>query len=809
MKIVRLKRMWSRHRPRSVRGAHFALCLAAAALWLAASPQPVRAAQTAPPPPGAIKIDNRLTGTSDTVTVTRLSAGDTIRVYADEAGTVLLGSSTVPGGAASAAVSVAQLGADAGHVYVTVTSPASSESRRTVKSYDAEPVSVAPSAAAITVVNSPLGTADKVIVKRLRSGDTVRVYRDKLAAAPLGAASAGSTGAAEVSIAQLGSGAGVLFVTVTETGKRESAKVQKGYDGEEQTPPPPLSAIDVVNRIGGTADAVTVSGLAPGDVVKVYADEAAATPLGSATVGSGASGASVPLAQLGANAGRVYVTVTSAPKPESRRVAKLFATEPVSPPPAAPLIAVTNNPAGTDDTVTVSGLTPGDTVRVYADETTAFEQASAAVGSGETVAVARTSQLSGSGGYIYVSVTKPGQHESARVKKPLDAEEATPAPDAANIRIVNNGSGTADTVQVNGLTAGDIVRVYADMAAAGPLGSAAVGSGSTQASVSLSQLGGTEGVVYVTVTRSPKAESRRTAKSFANERQSAPPQPFQIRIVNHWGGSPDTVTVNGLSPGDVVKVYDSAVATAERVRGTVASGGASTAMSVTQLGAGGGQVYVTVTSPGKTESRRTVKTFAAEDISTAPDRSAIVVKNNAAGISDTVTVSGLAPGDTIRLYADESAVSALASATVPSGATTAEAAVGQLGTGYGAVYVTVTSPGRKESGRIPKIFAPEPVTQAISALAVEVANNAGGALDEITVYGLQPGDTVRIYADEAASQIMKTTLNQDASAVVPSGRTSVAIGSLQLDSSGGAVYITVQSADNLESTRVMKAYPAE
>jgi hypothetical protein len=597
----------------------FPLLQALLTVLLAIPPDTVFAAQSSPPAPGLIRVDNRLAGTADTVTVTGLSAGDTVRVYADEAGASLLGSAVVPGGSSGASVVVEQLGVDAGHLYVTVTNPANSESRRIVKSYSAEPVSYAPSASAIAVDNAPLGTSDKVTVRGLRAGDAVKVYRDRLASGAIGTATVSGSGSAEVYIDQLGSGSGVIYVTVTEAGKRESAKIQKAYYGEKQTAPPSLGSISVDNKLAGSDDTVSVSGLTPGDIVNIYADENIAAPLASAAVAPGASSATVATPQLGSDGGLVYVTVTSPPNPESKRIAKLFAGETGSPPPAPALIAVRNNPPGMNDEVEVFGLNAGDVIKIYGDETTASVLASAAVGSGEHAAVARTPQLSGIGGYLYVSVTKTGKRESARTKKALPEE-----------------------------------------------------------------------------------------------------------------GS-----------------------------------------------------------------------------SVAPDRSMIRVDNHVTGISDKITVSGLSAGDVIRVYADDVSVLPIVSASVPAGSTAAQAVIDQLGVSYGLVYVTVTTPGRKESRRIPKIYAAEPVTRSIFGQEIRVVNAAGSASDEVIVTGLQPGDVVRLYASEAASTAMKNTLGQEASATAAADQTGVVIGSLKLDPFGGKVFVTVQATGKLESNRVMKAYPAE
>jgi hypothetical protein len=87
-----------------------------------------------------IDIVNNLTPTTDTVTVKALNAGDVIKVYDSPTGGNLLSSATVPFGQTSVTASVYQLGTTAGQVYVSTTSTGKTESTRTAKAYEAEPI---------------------------------------------------------------------------------------------------------------------------------------------------------------------------------------------------------------------------------------------------------------------------------------------------------------------------------------------------------------------------------------------------------------------------------------------------------------------------------------------------------------------------------------------------------------------------------------------------------------------------------------------------------------------------------------------
>ncbi|MCM3786027.1 S-layer homology domain-containing protein [Neobacillus mesonae] len=175
------------------------------------------------------------------------------------------------------------------------------------------------------------------------------------------------------------------------------------------------SAITVTNNYNSN-DTVGVTGLAAGDVVKVYNTASKAQVLGTATVAEGQTAATVTINQLGTGAGSVYVTVTKPGKAESAVTEKAYLAEVVkTAAPAASAITVTNVTGGAD-TVAVSGLEAGDTVNVYTSSTGTTVAGTEIVAEGETVATVSL-ELNEAGGDIWVTVTKADQSESDRTIK--------------------------------------------------------------------------------------------------------------------------------------------------------------------------------------------------------------------------------------------------------------------------------------------------------------------------------------------------------------------------------------------------------
>lgn len=111
------------------------------------------------------------------------------------------------------------------------------------------------------------------------------------------------------------------------------------------------SSVKVINN-KSKSDSVSVSGLAKGDVVKVYNASSKGTLLATKT--STGSSALLSIKQLGTKSGKVYVTVTKTGYTESNRVAVTFAGEQANAL-ASSQVKITNNKKK-NDSIYVSKL---------------------------------------------------------------------------------------------------------------------------------------------------------------------------------------------------------------------------------------------------------------------------------------------------------------------------------------------------------------------------------------------------------------------------------------------------------------------
>ncbi|MBU3176417.1 hypothetical protein KPL47_08530 [Clostridium estertheticum] len=588
-------------------------------------------------------------GVPDILNVTGLAKGDIVNVYSSTTGKKSIGTGTakVTG---VATVSIKQIGSSAGNVYVSVKSTGLLESNKIKKSYDAEAKSIALDPKGIVVTNNAAGTKDAVVVPGLAIGDIIKVYSTSTAEVLLGTATAKIEGDLTVSIDQIGTEAGNVYVSVTSKTLLESDTTSfVSYPAEVKSIPLDIAGIVVTNNAAGTKDAVVVPGLAIGDIIKVYSTSTDGVLLGTATAKADGD-LTVSIPQIGSEAGNVYVTVTSKTLRESdRTTAVAYDAEEKSTPLDPAAIVVTNNAAGTSDTVVVKKLAIGDIVNVYSTLIAGdiLGTATAKVAGDLTVSI---EQIGAESGKVYVTVTSKTLLESDRtIAIAYDAEAKSTLLDQTQIVVTNNAVGTPDTVVVQNLYIGDIVKVYS-----AAIGGVVIGTSTATASgltVSIKQMGVACGNVYVSVIRKAFLESDRTkAVAYAAEAKSIPLYKSDIVVSNNAVGTADAVVVRDLAIGDIVKVYSSAtsgivIGTAtEKVLGDLT-------VSIKQIGAAGGNIYVSVTREAFLESDRTSGVPYDSESKSVPlyDRN-IVAINNSDGVLDRVLIQNLAIGDIVKVY---------------------------------------------------------------------------------------------------------------------------------------------------------------
>ncbi len=117
---------------------------------------------------------------------------------------------------------------------------------------------------------------------------------------------------------------------------------------------------------------------------------------------------------------------------------------------------------------------------------------------------------------LTATIAKNGVSEQKTFQLVVLKNERTIAPLASNILIMNNSGNEKDLVEVAGLVAGDIVKVY-NAAGTAEIGTATVSSNQTTASIQIDQLGTAGGSVLIAVKRGSLDESERLNVVFAAE----------------------------------------------------------------------------------------------------------------------------------------------------------------------------------------------------------------------------------------------------------------------------------------------------
>lgn len=108
--------------------------------------------------------------------------------------------------------------------------------------------STAPDAENITVINNA-GSKDTVYVCGLEPKDIVKVYNAATGGKKLGSKTVSSSGdSVTITISQLGTGSGSVYVSVTSSGCTESERVEANYDAEPVSDPPDDDNITVTNN---------------------------------------------------------------------------------------------------------------------------------------------------------------------------------------------------------------------------------------------------------------------------------------------------------------------------------------------------------------------------------------------------------------------------------------------------------------------------------------------------------------------------------------------------------------------------------
>ncbi|WP_254112692.1 Ig-like domain-containing protein [Bacillus pumilus] len=262
-------------------------------------------------------------------------------------------------------------------------------------------------------------------------------------------------------------------------------------------------------------------------------------------------------------------------------------------------VKVTNN-KGKNDTVTIKGIKKQSVIKIFkqASGGKAIAQQTAS-SSNVTISLKQLGQTNGT---LYISMKEPSLKESNRVSIRYQGEKSDVL--KANQVKINNLKNKKDVITVSKIKKKDVIKVYSTN---GKLLATSKPANSSSIKLYVKQVGVKSGKVLVTRSSDRMMESGKQAVSFKGEPSSAL-KGSQINIVNNKKKN-DVITVSKLAKQDLVKVYNQS---GKLIGKSTFSKGQVVKVSIKQLGAKRGKVYVTVTGKGMSESGKTVKTFKAE-----------------------------------------------------------------------------------------------------------------------------------------------------------------------------------------------------
>jgi hypothetical protein len=287
------------------------------------------------------------------------------------------------------------------------------------------------------------------------------------------------------------------------------------------------------------------------------------------------------------------------------------------------------------------------------------------------------------------------------------------------------------------------------------LGQETAAGTSATITVAAGELSPTGGKLYVTLKLSEANESAKTAVSYGKEPATPVLSKGDVSVTNNYGSS-DTVLVSNITSGIHVKLYSSLKGTELIDEGTSTGTSIEFTLPDGKLSAAGGTIYVTVSSATANESARTAVAYTRESVTSAPLGTNVTVVNNY-NTTDSVTVTGLTIGDTVKIYTSLKGTVAIGAFTADDDdedeTESIDLAPGLLNSGGGKIYVTVKSLTANESARTSVTYTSEKSTAPVAG-NVDVTNNfyseTGGVQDAgtediITVTGVELGDIIRIY----------------------------------------------------------------
>ncbi|TKJ84747.1 hypothetical protein PaeCFBP13512_21355 [Paenibacillus sp. CFBP13512] len=647
------------------------------------------------PTPDAVLSD--ITGDQGTVDITGVAVGEVVKVY--DADNNVLGTA-VAGNNGTAQIIFTFPNAQ-GELSVRVVINGTETEIATLP-YSGIDIPTTPTPDA--VLSDITGDQGTVNITGVAVGEVVKVYDadDNV----LGTAVAGNNGTAQI-VFTFPNAQGELSVRVTVNGT-ETEIATLPYSGIDIPTTPTPDA--VLSDITGDQGTVNITGVAVGEVVKVY--DADDNVLGTAVAGNNGTAQIVftfPNAQ-----GELSVRVTiNGTETEITTLPYSGIDIPTTPTPDAVLSDIT----GDQGTVNITGVAVGEVVKVYdADDNVLGTAVAGSNGTAQIVFTFPNAQ-----GELSVRVNINGtETEIAILPYSGVVIPTTPTPDA----VLSDIAGDQGTVNITGIAVGEVVKVYD--ADDNVLGTAVAGSNGTAQIVFTFPNAQGELSVRVNINGT---ETEITTLPYSGI--DIPTTPTPSAALTDITGDQGTVNITGVAVGEVVKVYD----TDDNVLGTAVAGNNGTAQIVFTFPNAQGELSVRVVING-TETEITTLPYSGIDIPTTPTPSAALT--DITGDQGTVNITGVAVGEVVKVYDTDDNVLG----TAVAGNNGTAQIVFTFPDAQGELSVRVNINGTDtEIATLPYSGIDIPTTPTPSAALTDITGDQG----TVNITGVAVGEVVKVY----------------------------------------------------------------
>lgn len=255
-------------------------------------------------------------------------------------------------------------------------------------------------------------------------------------------------------------------------------------------------------------------------------------------------------------------------------------------------------------------------------------------------------------------------------------------PIATSSVTVTNNYGKADVITLKNLKTNAIYKIYKDANKKTLLYSFKATKATE--SKSINQLSATAGAVYISVAIPGYYDSALTKVNYKAEKLPSIAAKY-VSVTNNYNAK-DKIVLKGLTKGRTYTIY--ADAGLKKKIATHKATGTTGTITVNQLTANAGAIYVVVSQSGYQNSAATKVTYKAEKLPALSAKN-VTITNKVK--SDKIAFKGLKKGFTYTVYSDSKLKKKLTSFTATG--TTKTVTVKQVGVKAGSVYVVVSKSG--------------------------------------------------------------------------------------------------------------------